>query len=105
MSMHAIAVQPSPKHSDNTCGKSRGGGVGTSNSTRRSKQFGRVAVTHVQGPPKGGGALSVLMVPNTRLSLVPPMSGECIGLSDRGIIIGNGGRDMATLPDMGVQRR
>jgi hypothetical protein len=38
---------------------------------------GRVAVTHVQGPPKGGGALCVRRVSNTRLG--PPLTilGRC----------------------------
>ena len=43
----------------------------TSNRTRRSKLFGRVVVAYVQGLPKGGGALCVRRVSNTRLSLVP----------------------------------
>ena len=60
-------------HSNNICGQSRSGGFRTSNSRRRSNIiFGRVAVTHVQGSPKGGGALGLLRVLNTRLSLVPP---------------------------------
>lgn len=55
------------QHSRGTRGKSREGGVETSNRTRRSKQFGRVAVTYVQGSPKGGDALCVRKVSNTRL--------------------------------------
>lgn len=59
-------------HSNRTCGQSRGGGVRTSKRTRRSRFLGRVAVTHVQGSPKGGGALCVRRVLNTRLAPVPP---------------------------------
>ncbi len=60
-------------HINNICGQSRRGGLETSNSRRRSNFiFGRVAVTHVQGSPKGGGALGLLRVSNTRLCLVPP---------------------------------
>ena len=55
-------------HSYLTCGQSRGGGVGTSDSRRRSRYLGRVAVAYVQGSPKGGGALGLLEVPNTRLA-------------------------------------
>lgn len=65
-----------PQHSTITCGQSRGGGVGTSNCTRRSIYFGRVAVAYVQGSPKGGGALCVRRVPNTRLCPVPPINKE-----------------------------
>ena len=61
-----------PPHSTVTCGKFRKGGVGTSHCTRRSNFFGRVAVAYVQGSPKGGGALCVRRVPNTRLAPVPP---------------------------------
>jgi len=60
------------RHTVSTCGQSRGGGFATSNRARRSKCFGRVAVTHVQGSPKGGGALCVRRVANTRLAPVPP---------------------------------
>lgn len=63
------------QHSKGTCGQSRGGGVVTSDSIRRSRSLGRVAVTHVQGPPKGGGALGMLGVTNTRLRSVPPQLG------------------------------
>lgn len=68
---------PSP-HIGLTCGQSRGGGVVTSDSRRRSRFLGRVAVTHVQGPPKGVGALGLLEVTNTRLAPVPP---PCWGAS------------------------
>lgn len=84
---HALAVQRLPKHSGGTCGKSRGGGFRTSNSGRRSRFLGRVAVTHVQGPPKGGGALGPLRVLNTRLSPVPPTLWEGIGMTGRGSIM------------------
>lgn len=63
-------------HSSLTCGQSRSGGVGTSNSRRRSRFLGRVVVAHVQGSPKGGGALGLLDVPNTRLCSVPPQRRE-----------------------------
>ena len=53
-----------------------GGGVETSRHTGRSRYLGRVAVTHVQGSPKGGGALSVCRVSNTRLCPVPPYDRE-----------------------------
>lgn len=69
--IQALDQSPSPPHSLPTCGKLRGGGVVTSDSRRRSISFGRVAVTHVQGSPKGGGALGLLEVTNTRLSPVP----------------------------------
>jgi hypothetical protein len=67
-----LAVALLAKHTSSTCGQSRRGGVGTSNGGRRSNVFGRVAVTHVQGSPKGGGALGPPGVPNTRLAPVPP---------------------------------
>ena len=57
-------------------GQSRGGGLVTSNGVRRSNVFGRVAVTHVQGPPKGGGALGAPRVTSTRLASVPPSNME-----------------------------
>lgn len=61
-------------HIKTICGQSRRGGIRTSNSRRRSNMlFGRVAVTHVQGSPKGGGALGLLRVLNTRLGSVPPL--------------------------------
>lgn len=69
---HALAVLRLSKHTNHTCGQSREGGLETSNSTRRSKQFGRVVVTYVQGSPKGGDALSVLRVSSTRLLPAPP---------------------------------
>jgi hypothetical protein len=82
--MRALAVQLPDKHTDRTCGQSRGGGFVTSDGVRRSKIFGRVAVTYVQGSPKGGGALGTLGVTNTRLSPVPPSKGERIGMSGLG---------------------
>lgn len=63
-------------HSNLTCGQSRRGGVGTSESRRRSRFLGRVVVAHVQGSPKGGDALGLLRVPNTRLCSVPPIGRE-----------------------------
>ena len=63
-----------PTHRKATSGQSRWGGVGTSCRAHRSRFLGRVAVAHVQGSPKGGGALCVRRVPNTRLRLVPPHS-------------------------------
>lgn len=69
-----LATVASPPHKVVTCGQSRGGGLTTSNSTRRSSYLGRVAVTYVQGLPKGGGALGVLGVVNTRL-------GRCLHLT------------------------
>src|SRR5687768_9536533 len=74
--MAALAVAPLAPHTVLTCGLSRKGGLETSNSRRRSNLFGRVAVTHVQGSPKGGGALGLLGVSNTRLSPVPPLNQE-----------------------------
>ena len=70
--MDTLAVAPSGQHTTNSCGTSRSRGLETSNSRRRSNVFGRVAVTHVQGSPKGGGALGLLRVSNTRLAPVPP---------------------------------
>lgn len=61
-------------HSDATCGQSRGGGVVTSFCRRRSRFLGRVVVAHVQGSPKGGDALGLLGVTNTRLWPVPPLN-------------------------------
>lgn len=63
-------------HTNITSGQFRWGGVVTSNCARRSRFLGRVAVTHVQGPPKGGGALGALKVTTTRLRPVPPESME-----------------------------
>src|SRR5690606_7783404 len=83
-------------HSRLTCGQSRGGGVRTSNSVRRSKHaFGRVAVTHVQGLPKGGRALGTLRVLNTRLWPVPPRQGVPM-LTDR--VDQQSSRQATTLP-------
>lgn len=58
-------------HSYTTCGQSRRGGVETSSRTRRSRFLGRVAVAYVQGSLKGGGALCVRRVSNTRLCPEP----------------------------------
>lgn len=63
-------------HTNITSGQFRWGGVVTSNCARRSRFLGRVAVTHVQGPPKGGGALGALKVTTTRLRPVPPWKEE-----------------------------
>jgi hypothetical protein len=59
--------QPPTQHTHSTCGQSRRGGVVTSDSRRRSRFLGRVVVAHVQGSPKGGDALGLLGVTNTRL--------------------------------------
>lgn len=67
MSNHRLELCRRCQHSCRTRGQSRGGGLVPSNSERRSKQFGRVAVAYVQGPPKGGGALGSLKGTNTRL--------------------------------------
>ena len=49
-------------------GKSQWWGFVTSDVLGRSPSFcGRVAVAHVQGSPKGGGALARAQVTNTRL--------------------------------------
>jgi hypothetical protein len=82
MRTRTLAVPPPSNHSSCTRGMSRGGGVGTSDCIRRSKLFGRVAVTHVQGSPKGGGALGMLGVPNARLSPVPPSIWESTAVRD-----------------------
>ena len=63
-------------HSNSTSGQSRWGGVGTSDSRRRSRLLGRVVAAHVQGSPKGGDALGLLRVPNTRLWPAPPLHKE-----------------------------
>ncbi|CAH0497227.1 hypothetical protein [Novosphingobium sp. CECT 9465] len=63
-------------HRSVTNGPSRWGGVRTSNSRRRSRFLGRVVVAHVQGSPKGGDALGLLRVLNTRLCPVPPLRRE-----------------------------
>lgn len=60
-------------HTNHTRGQFRGGGVGTSNSRRRSSSLGRVAVTMSKASPKSGGALGLLKVPNTRRRPVPPL--------------------------------
>lgn len=66
-------------HSRITCSQSRGRGLVTSNSERRSRFLGRVVVAHVQGSPKGGDALGSLMVTSTRLCPVPPiLMGACL---------------------------
>lgn len=67
-----LAQTAQAQHINHTCGQSRGGGFTTSNRTRRSSLLGRVAVAYVQGSPKGGGALCVRRVVNTRLCPVPP---------------------------------
>ena len=79
-----LAVAPSGQHSTNSCGQSRGRGLVTSDSERRSNAFGRVAVTHVQGSPKGGGALGSLEVTSTRLASVPPYRMEA-GMREFGL--------------------
>lgn len=63
----ALDRQPSTQHTRFTCGQSRRGGFRTSNCRRWSRFLGRVAVAHVQGSPKGGGALGLLRVLNARL--------------------------------------
>ena len=63
-------------HSNTTSGQSRWGGVGTSHRAHRSRLLGRVVAAHVQGSPKGGDALCVRRVPNTRLGPVPPLHKE-----------------------------
>ena len=73
MTQPALAPVEATKHTDEICGHSRRRGFVTSEGVRRSKCFGRVAVTHVQGSPKGGGALGTLGVTNTRLRSVPPL--------------------------------
>ena len=67
VSRRNLAVRTGPPHTPTTRGLSRGGGLITSRRAGRSKQFGRVAVTHVQGSPKGGGALHACGVINARL--------------------------------------
>lgn len=67
-----LAQSALPPHITTSCGQSRSGGFTTSNSRRRSSFLGRVAVAYVQGSPKGGGALGLLRVVNTRLRPVPP---------------------------------
>ena len=71
-SQQALDHSATSNHTGITCGQSRRGGFTTSNRTRRSSLLGRVAVAYVQGSPKGGGALCVRRVVNTRLCPVPP---------------------------------
>ena len=71
-----LAVAPLGQHTVTTCGQSRRGGFVTSECVRRSRHLVRVAVTHVQGSPKGGGALGTLEVTTTRLGPVPPINQE-----------------------------
>lgn len=73
MAHHRLEQSQSSPHSYPTSGQSRWGGVRTSNSRRRSRFLGRVVVAYVQGSPKGGDALGLLRVLNTRLRSVPPM--------------------------------
>lgn len=68
----ALAVRQCCQHSHRTCGMSCRGGLIPSQGERRSMHFGRVAVMHVQGSPKDGGALGSLRGINARLSPVPP---------------------------------
>ena len=72
----ALDQSPLSPHTNLSCGQSRSGGFTTSNRTRRSRFLGRVAVAYVQGSPKGGGALCVRRVVNTRLRPVPPFEME-----------------------------
>lgn len=74
----ALDQTANPPHTNITCGQSRRRGFTTSNRTRRSSLLGRVAVAYVQGSPKGGGALCVRRVVNTRLWSVPPINREAI---------------------------
>jgi hypothetical protein len=73
---HPLAVQLPSHHSSYTCSQSCGGGLRTSKGGRRSIHFGRVAVMHVQGSPKDGGALGPPLVLSTRLLPVPPVHRE-----------------------------
>ena len=73
-----LAIINTSPHTYGTCGQSRRGGLVTSDSRRRSINFGRVAVTYVQGPPKGGGALGLLGVTSTRLAPVTPTKKEAL---------------------------
>ncbi len=76
-SQQALEQNLQSPHIEISCGQSRSGGFATSNRTRRSRLLGRVAVAHVQGAaPKGGGALCVRRVANTRLRPVPPVEME-----------------------------
>ena len=69
--MGTLAVISLAPHSFITCGQSRRGGLIASKRTRRSSMLDRVAVTHLRGSPKGGGALCVRRVTKTRLTPVP----------------------------------
>lgn len=83
-----LAVTPSGQHTQDSCGQSRSRGVGTSAAHAPVETcFGRVAVTHVQGSPKGGGALCVRRVPNTRLAPVPPHEREVLMRRDARLIL------------------
>lgn len=68
---HRLEQSQSSPHSCHTSGQSHWGGVETSSRTRRSRFLGRVAVAYVQSSLKGGGALCVRRVSNTRLRPVP----------------------------------
>jgi len=94
----ALAVALIAQHTSSTCGQSRKGGLITSKRTRRSNVFGRVAVTHVQGSPKGGGALCVRRVINTRLAPVPPSGEVPMSEADTFTGIGNTDGEQSTVP-------
>jgi hypothetical protein len=64
--------QPPTKHTRSTCGLSRRGGVRTSNSERRSRFLGRVAVAYVQGKRLKVAA------PWVRLGFSPPGFARCL---------------------------
>lgn len=76
MAHHRLEQSQSSPHSWRTSGQSRWGGVETSNHRRRSSSLGRVAVTMSKALPKGGSALCLCRVSNTRLRPVPPSYGE-----------------------------
>lgn len=78
MDHQGLAQRLSSPHTKTTSGQFRWGGIRTSNRTRRSSLLGRVAVAYVQGSPKGGGALCVRRVLNTRLRPVPPRNREAL---------------------------
>jgi hypothetical protein len=61
-------------------GQSRPWGVGTPIITSPVELLGRVAVTHVQGLPKGGSALCLCRVPNTRL-IEPGLPHHCMRMA------------------------
>jgi hypothetical protein len=63
----ALDCTPATQHTHFTCGLSRGGGLRTSSCRRWSRSLGRVAVVHVQGTPKGDGALGLPRVLSARL--------------------------------------